>query len=221
MGIIIIIINPTIRTLKQSKPTHPQTNNITSANMVGKAPSEGQKVDFGQNAPSKVEGAGVVTEGSLAAESLQESGGFAANKGIHGENIPSNASTTNTLGAASNAMSRGEANDRTSGNSGSYAEGQKAKSNAGAAPTYVASQYAVDQSGPHGKNITEGFDDAGAQDGTQKAFNAAVGSKDDPSRAAELQFEQNNAARTRGAGPRDGEISNETKYDALNSSTSA
>merc|ERR1711988_1399091 len=208
----IIIINPTIRTLKQSKPTHPQTNNITSANMVGKAPSEGQKVDFGQNAPSKVEGAGVVTEGSLAAESLQESGGFAANKGIHGENIPSNASTTNTLGAASNAMSRGEANDRTSGNaasydeatnSGSFAEGQKAKSNAGAAPTYVASQYAVDQSGP------------------QKAFNAAVGSKDDPSRAAELQFEQNNAARTRGAGPRDGEISNETKYDALNSSTSA
>merc|ERR1711988_1338771 len=197
---IIIIINPTIRTLKQSKPTHPQTNNITSANMVGKAPSEGQKVDFGQNAPSKVEGAGVVTEGSLAAESLQESGGFAANKGIHGENIPSNASTTNTLGAASNAMSRGEANDRTSGNaasydeatnSGSFAEGQKAKSN------------------------------AGAQDGTQKAFNAAVGSKDDPSRAAELQFEQNNAARTRGAGPRDGEISNETKYDALNSSTSA
>merc|ERR1712054_477130 len=160
-----IIINPTIRTLKQSKPTHPQTNNITSANMVGKAPSEGQKVDFGQNAPSKVEGAGVVTEGSLAAESLQESGGFAANKGIHGENIPSNASTTNTLGAASNAMSRGEATD-----SGSFAEGQKAKSNAGAAPTYVASQYAVDQSGPHGKNITEGFDDAGAQDGTQKAL---------------------------------------------------
>merc|ERR1712000_330655 len=208
----IIIINPTIRTLKQSKPTHPQANNITSANMVGKAPSEGQKVDFGQNAPSKVEGAGVVTEGSLAAESLQESGGFAANKGIHGENIPSNASTTNTLGAAS----YDEAT-----NSGSFAEGQKAKSNAGAAPTYVASQYAVDQSGPHGKNITEGFDDAGAQGGTQKAFNAAVGSKDDPSRAAELQFEQNNAARTRGAGPRDGEISNETKYDALNSSTSA
>lgn len=78
-----------------------------------------------------------------------------------------------------------------------------------------------DTKGPHGKNITEGFDDSGTQDGIQKALNAEPGSKDDPSRRAEVQMELNNESKSRAAGPKEGGLSGETKYDTLDSNTSA
>jgi len=190
--------------------------------MAPKAPSEGQKVDLGQNAPIKNEPAGSVPSGSLAAESSA----FSSNVGIHGENQPSGNVAT-TLGSASNTTERSAANDTTSGNAASYDQAtgkgdfaQTAKSNAGAAPTYIAPQYAS-ESGPHGKNITEGFDDAGTRDGLKAALAAEPGSKDDPSRRAELQFQETNEQRTTAAQPKDGGVSNQTKYDALNRETSS
>merc|ERR1712000_381989 len=134
--------------VQQNSPTTPH-HTTHQPNMAPKAPSEGQKVDLGQNAPIKNEPAGSVPSGSLAAESSA----FSSNVGIHGEN---------------QATGKGD-----------FA--QTAKSNAGAAPTYIAPQYAS-ESGPHGKNITEGFDDAGTRDGLKAALAAEPGSKDDPSR---------------------------------------
>merc|ERR1712000_399950 len=173
----------------------------------------GQKVDLGQNAPIKNEPAGSVPSGSLAAESSA----FSSNVGIHGENQPSGNVAT-TLGSASNTTSGNAASYDQATGKGDFA--QTAKSNAGAAPTYIAPQYAS-ESGPHGKNITEGFDDAGTRDGLKAALAAEPGSKDDPSRRAELQFQETNEQRTTAAQPKDGGVSNQTKYDALNRETSS
>lgn len=146
--------------------------------------------------------------------------------GIHGEN-QSSGNTSTTLGSASNAKERSAANDTTSNTAASYDQAtgkgeyaQKAASNAGAAPTYIAPQYAQ-ESGPHGKNITEGFDDSGTRDGLKAALGAEPGSKNDPSRRAELQFQQTNQQRTTAGQPKDFETSNETKFDSLSNETSS
>jgi hypothetical protein len=171
-----------------------------------KAPSEGQKVNLGKDAPTKVEGTGAVPSESLAAESAREGGSFASNPGARSENVPA--------GGYNSSSSR-----RTENTGSSNTEGSSAAS-AGTAPTYVNNQY-IKASGPHGKNITEGFDDSKTEDGIKKAFNAEPGSIDDPSRQAELQFELNQNAKSRGAGARQGELSNETKYDALDANANA
>lgn len=165
-----------------------------------KAPSEGQKVDLGKNAPTKTEGTGAVPSESLAAQSAAHGGEFSNNPSSRTENV----SSGNTYGRSENTSSS---------NTGSAAS-------AGTAPTYVNAQYAK-ASGPHGKNITEGFDDSKTEDGVKKAFEAAPGSINDPSRQAEQQFELNQNAQSRGAGPKQGELSNETKYDALDANASA
>merc|ERR1712000_789390 len=151
--------------VQQNSPTTPH-HTTHQPNMAPKAPSEGQKVDLGQNAPIKNEPAGSVPSGSLAAESSA----FSSNVGIHGENQPSGNVAT-TLGS--------------------------------------------------GNNTTEGFDDAGTRDGLKAALAAEPGSKDDPSRRAELQFQETNEQRTTAAQPKDGGVSNQTKYDALNRETSS
>lgn len=95
-------------------------------------------------------------------------------------------------------------------------------SSAGTAPSYVSSQYIKDKNGPHGKNITEGgWDQSKAKDGLQAALASEPGSENDPSRLAEMQFQQNQNRGGRDAGPKQGELTNETKYDSLKSDVPA
>lgn len=70
------------------------------------AAGHGQKVDLGENAPVKTEGAGIVASESLAAESNREGGEFASNRGIHGENT--NAFSESTSGSSSGNNQRAE-----------------------------------------------------------------------------------------------------------------
>ncbi|KAJ4130105.1 hypothetical protein NW768_007084 [Fusarium equiseti] len=185
--------------------------------MAPKAPSEGQKVDLGQNAPVKEEGAGKVASESLAAESAKEGGDFASNEGIRSENQASSRSENTSAGRTTNTSSAPSSNSNSNSNS---AQSGSAKSNAGTAPSYVDAQY-IKASGPHGKNITEGFDDSKTEDGLKKALEAEPGSENDPSRVAELQFQQNQTAAGRDAGPKQTGLANETSFDALNNETSS
>ncbi|RYO83881.1 hypothetical protein DL764_009409 [Monosporascus ibericus] len=93
----------------------------------GKAPSAGQKVTAGQNAPYTSEATGRVAPDSLASESQAFR---QANQAIprQSENVSSG---TDAAGAGG------------------------ATHNADPAPTYVNSQYYRDPSGPHGKNLKE------------------------------------------------------------------
>jgi len=125
---------------------------------------------MGKDAPVTQEGAGAVAAGSLANESNRSGGAFSTNR--QQEAVPDP-----TLGA-NNSASGGTQRVTPS------EEGQGAT-----APSYVLSQYYRDPKGPHGKNLKEGFeDDDKYEDGVAKAFAADVGSKDDPSRAAEKKF---------------------------------
>jgi hypothetical protein len=174
------------------------------------APSKGQKVDLGQNAPIKEEGAGKVASESLAAESTKEGGEFASNEGIRSENQPSSGSENTSSGRTTNTSSA------PSSGSGSGA----APESADTAPSYVNNQY-IKASGPHGKNLKEGIDDSKTEDGLKKALAAEPGSENDPSRVAELQFQQSQTAAGRDAGPKQSELSGKTAFDALNNETSS
>jgi hypothetical protein len=193
--------------------------------MAPKAPSEGQKVDLGQNAPVKEEGPGKVASESLAAESAKEGGGFASNEGIRSENQASSGSENTSDGRTTKTSSVHSANNSVpSSNSNSNsnsAQSGSAKSNGGTAPSYVENQYIKSSGGPHGKNITEGFDDSKTEDGLKKALNSEPGSENDPSRVAELQFQQNQTAAGRDAGPKQTGLANESSFDALNNETSS
>jgi hypothetical protein len=211
--------------------------------MAPKAPSEGQKVDLGQNAPVRQEPAGPVPSGSLAEESYSHGGEFANNVGIRAENQQqqststssstggsyesSNTSSGKNYQTSSSSSTGANYSQATSGNNSgassnnSNANLENQKSYAGAAPTYVNNQYTT-ASGPHGKNISEVSSfDGKTVDGQKKALSAEPGSEDDPARRAEYQMELNNNSVSRAAGPTETGFTNETKYDALNAERSA
>lgn len=101
---------------------------------------------------------------------------------------------------------------------GSYETGG-ASSNAGAAPSYVASQY-VDGGGPKGKNLTEGGFES--NDSKNASWNQDIGGKNDPGRLAEQKFERLNAGADSTAGqPRQKGVSGDNSYDALGGDTQA
>lgn len=89
------------------------------------------------------------------------------------------------------------------------------ESNADAAPGYVGSvkSEAAQTGKPHGKNITEGGFDS--DDSKNASFNAEIGSEDDPGRAAREQFQTTAVGSAGGKGARQGEITNDGQYDAL------
>ncbi|KAF9871800.1 hypothetical protein CkaCkLH20_10734 [Colletotrichum karsti] len=161
-----------------------------------KAPSAGTKVTAG--APATSEPTGPVPSGSLAAESATKGGAFAANTGV-------DASSTVPAGTGS-----------APGSGASSIPGQ-----AGAAPTYVNNQYIRDPKGPHGANITEGFDDKNTKDGVQAAMKAEIGSENDPSRVAEQQLKLSQTKGGRDAGPRQTEAGGQTVYENLKSDVQA
>jgi hypothetical protein len=200
------------------------------------------QVDLGQNAPVKEEGAGKVASESLAAESMKEGGEFASNEGIRGENQPSSASENTSAGrntdissapssksaqpssgqSSSDKSSAGRTT-KTASALGSHADsksGQSDSANSGTAPSYVENQYIRSSGGPHGKNITEGFDDSKTKDGLKLALESEPGSENDPSRLAEQQFQERQNAVGRDAGPRQSALSSETPFDSLNNTSS-
>ncbi|KAF4501032.1 hypothetical protein FAGAP_2751 [Fusarium agapanthi] len=189
--------------------------------MSTKNPSHGQKVDLGQNAPVKDEGAGAVLNESLAAESLKEGGEFASNEGIHGENQPPSRSENTSAGRntdTSSAPSSGS--DSKSSGAAPKSSDSAPKSLAGTAPSYVDNQH-IKESGPHGKNLKEDIDYSNTKDGLRKALESEPGSQDDPSRLAEQQLQQNQNAAGRDAGPKQSELEGKTPFDALNNETSS
>ncbi len=94
--------------------------------------------------------------------------------------------------------------------------------NGGSAPTYVAERNLKDTSGPHGKNLSEGgFDGPILKDGLKLALESEPGSANDPSRLAEAQLLQKDAAQPGSTARRDGGLTNTTAFDALDRKTSA
>lgn len=122
---------------------------------------------------------------SLAAESLQSSGGFASNRDAEPRSVPD----------PSDAAFR----EATGGRGGAVEGGEE---QGGAAPSYATAgreELARDGAAkPHGKNLKgdEAFEKEGAgkkyRDGMEAAFKAEVGSADDPSRLAEAKFRRAN-----------------------------
>ncbi|KAH7141299.1 hypothetical protein B0J13DRAFT_608307 [Dactylonectria estremocensis] len=169
-----------------------------------KNPDFGTKVTPGQDAPVTQENAGTVLPESLAAESNTKEGGFSSNQGIHGENVTTASSDSSTTRAPG---SKGHVDS-------------SSKTQGGAAPSYVNSQLSQDPNGPHGKNLKEGdWDESKGKDGLQKALNSEPGSKNDPSRLAEHQFQLKDSVGGPGAGARQAELTKKTAFDALDSET--
>ncbi|KAG7135354.1 hypothetical protein HYQ45_006893 [Verticillium longisporum] len=161
------------------------------------APSHGQKVDLGKDAPVTQESTGPVPSGSLANESAKTGGDFAENSGVQaGSNTGSESSGLVWL-------RRGNGDTKSAGAQG------------GTAPSYVENQYIRDSSGPHGKNLQEGIDYKNTKDGLKAALEAEPGSENDPARAAEQQFLQSQTRAGRDAGPKEFEVGSKTTFDNL------
>lgn len=161
---------------------------------------------------------------------MKEGGEFASNEGIHGENQPTSRSENTSAGHntdTSSIPSSGYDSKAKSSSSASKSSGTASKSSdsapkslAGTAPSYVDNQY-IKESGPHGKNLKEGIDYSNTKDGLKKALESEPGSQDDPSRLAEQQFQQNQNAVGRDAGPKQSELEGKTPFDALNNEASS
>ncbi|OLN96811.1 hypothetical protein CCHL11_02373 [Colletotrichum chlorophyti] len=180
-----------------------------------KATSAGTKVEPGAAAPTMAEATGSVASDSLAAESARGGGEFANNRGVE-SGSGSNKSSNNTSSSGTNTSSSRTGTGSAPGSGSSSIPGQ-----AGTAPTYVNNQYIRDPAGPHGKNISEGFDTKNTKDGIQAAFNAEPGSENDPGRVAELGFQQSTTKAGRDAGPRQTEVTGQTVYENLKSDVQA
>ncbi|PTB72204.1 hypothetical protein M440DRAFT_1093105 [Trichoderma longibrachiatum ATCC 18648] len=170
---------------------------------------DGTKVTLGKNAPETHEGTGAVPSESLAAQSAHSGGEFSHNR------------VTEVASSVSSARPK---NDEVSGVDPKTAV--RGLDYQGApAPTYVVDQYITGKGGPHGKNIKEGIDESELRDkesdGLHKALRAEPGSENDPSRLAEERLLEKDALRPEPTGARQGGIEGGTKYDKLESETSA
>jgi len=117
--------------------------------------------------------------------------------------------TSTSYPTASGGQSKGLAVENTQG---SYQTGG-ASSAAETAPSYVNAQF-KDQSGPHGKNLTEGGFES--NDSKNASFNNEIGTKNDPGRLAEEKMQRANADVAGDAAmPRQQGITGDNEYDAL------
>ncbi|KAK2016063.1 hypothetical protein LZ32DRAFT_601656 [Colletotrichum eremochloae] len=180
-----------------------------------KPPSAGTKVELGAAAPVRAESPGPVAPDSLAAESARHGGPFAENRGVDPNAFSENSSSSNNNNNNNNNSSSRTGTGAAPG-SGSSIPGQGAP-----APTYVLNQYIRDPKGPHGKNITEGFETEGVKDGLQEALKAEPGSENDPARVAERELLKSQARPGRYAGPRENDISGPILYEKLDSDVQA
>ncbi|KAK7517228.1 uncharacterized protein IWZ02DRAFT_457582 [Phyllosticta citriasiana] len=194
----------------------------------------------------KSEGAGVVTNDSLAAESAKGSGAFAAGNskaGVYEQ--PSSSTTTNNtntsgatvLGAAPTADAReaeagwsetaqlnaGQSLGKEGGVGPTYnttgATGGSAES-AGPAPTYANVDLYQSGGKPKGSNLQEGGFDGSEPNAS---FNSEIGTKNDPGRSAENGFQRNavQSAQDSATGPRQQNIDPKNDFGVLGSERSA
>lgn len=174
----------------------------------------------------------MVTSDSLAAESIQEGGSFAATSDYRGPmdqpSYSTNTNTTDVSGAVrydpapdAEARQANEAwNEAAILNSG-LGQGK----DAGRGPTWntpdVPSEVSNQQGAfgaagrdfqPKGSNLQEGGFDA---DAPNASYTTDIGGKNDPGRVALGKFETENTPFAGGAGPREGQVSNDGQYDVL------
>ncbi|KAK4636319.1 hypothetical protein CLAFUW4_01430 [Fulvia fulva] len=180
--------------------------------------SDNPRAPTGDN---KTENPGTVLSDSLAADSINSGGDFAANSDDRGVSAqPARSTTTNTTDT-SNATRLDPAPDAEArsaqegwddqnqldaasrlGGQGSSAPGDVSNS----APSQA------DNFEPKGQNLTEGgFDSSGPN----ASFNTDIGGKNDPGRVGLNKFEETNVPSAGGAGPRESEITNDGQFDAL------
>jgi hypothetical protein len=137
-------------------------------------PAEAKKV--------KVENPGTVTSDSLAAESIEQGGDFAANSSSRGPSGPPSSSTTTNTTDASNATELPSARDHPSRPDGNSKADSDAVINEGRVPV---KQPHVDPNAqfqkPKGKDLHEGGFDSSAPNAS---FRTDIGSKRDPGRVA-------------------------------------
>lgn len=176
----------------------------------------------------------MVTSDSLASESITGGGSFGADSDARGPmDQPSSSTTTNTTdtsGATTlDPAPTAEAREAQEGwsetsamNAGSQLGGND--SGSGAGPTYSSvagggsssgsseNDRPVGSGGAKGQNIQEG---GFSSDEPNASFTQDIGGKDDPGRVALGAFQARDAPVSGGAGPRQGEISNDGQYDAL------
>lgn len=143
-------------------------------------------------------------EARQASEEWSESAQMNAGAGLGKESgVGPTFNTGGTLGGASGGVSD------TTNQSSSYDTGN-------AAPAPGAQDHPAPVMGddfkPKGKNITEGGFDS---DAPNASFNTDIGGKDDPGRVALEQMEGENTPFAGGAGPKQGEVSNDGQYDVL------
>ncbi|KAK1750818.1 hypothetical protein QBC47DRAFT_392631 [Echria macrotheca] len=165
-----------------------------------KAPSAGQKVTT-ESVPRKQEGTGEVDPSSLAAESARSGGGFSAN--------PSSGSGGSTTSESHSSKTRAPGTSGTSKSGGGSALDHQ-YSYGGPAPTYVNSQFRVDEKGPHGKNLKEGGFEGSGTDG--KGMPEPM-SEQDPSRLAEREMIGRKEGRKVARG--DGGLESEQPFEAI------
>ncbi|KAM3418620.1 hypothetical protein BST61_g4597 [Cercospora zeina] len=183
--------------------------------------SAGQKVTTDpatQNSP-KNEGLGTVTSDSLAAESVNAGGSFAENSDSRGPSSqPSYSTTTNTTDT-SNATKLDSATSSSARSTEPTQFGSAGAS--GSARDAIAnghSSYAQSVAQPKGQNLQEGGFDSGAPNAS---FTTDIGGKNDPGRLALNAAQEKNVPSSGGAGPRQGQVTNdghcaaEENYDLI------
>ena len=179
------------------------------------------------------ENPGMVTSDSLAAESIQAGGSFAANSDARGPmDQPSYSTTTNTadvsnatrLDPAVDAEAR-QASEEWNENAQLNA-GIGLGKDAGRGPTWNIPSNSTNQGGddarggdwPKGKDLNEGGFDS---DAPNASYSTEIGTKKDPGREALKRFEEENAPYAGGAGPREETLTRDGQYDALKRDASA
>jgi hypothetical protein len=167
-----------------------------------KAPSHGQKVTLGQDAPVTREGTGAVAPDSLAAESEAFKTNNEATPSFPHENITSYAPR--------------ESKDDCTFRSDTGVSARHVDE----APTYISSQYFRDTAGPHGKNLKED-ESIGTEDRAKNASFTEFGTKNDPGRLAEKKFIAMDGIPAAVPGARQTGIAGKTPYDVLGSQREA
>ncbi|GAB7353751.1 hypothetical protein MBLNU459_g4144t1 [Dothideomycetes sp. NU459] len=193
----------------------------------------------------KAEKPGEITSDSLAAESLSQGGSFGSNTSAFASAQPSASTTANNtdtsgatvLAPAPDAEARQAAEDWSEAaqlnagrglasgggkaGKGAYNTTTGSGANVGAAPS-AAFAAPAGSDGPAGKNLTEGGFDS---DGPNASFGAVgeVGGRKDPGRAALGEMLKSNAGSgaSAGGGPRQSEVIDDGRFDALGGDASA
>ncbi len=183
-----------------------------------KYPEDAGNVDF---SGSHNNADGYVGGPSAAKREVGESGytpsgirGGAAPAGSSGLNDDDNDDSYTPSGIRGGAAPGSSGNDDDDNNN-SGKDTSSSSTKAGDAPGYVASVHSVPaQSGkPHGKNITEGgseFDEA-----KNTSYSGEIGSKEDPGRAAEEQFQTKTQTSAGGKGQPQSGLTKDGQYDVL------